>query len=84
LLSIFDKYIFAKIREKMFLTSVPNVLLTKYYSGYQIEKNAMGGAGSTYGERIRVYRGLVGKPEGKKKRGRPRRRLEDDTRWIFR
>jgi hypothetical protein len=49
----------------MFLRSVPNVLLTKYYLGYQIEKNVMGGARSTYGERRRVYRGLVGKPEGK-------------------
>ena len=45
----------------MFLRSVPNVFLTKYYSGYQIEKNAMGVARSTYGERRRVYRGLVGK-----------------------
>ena len=33
----------------MFLCSVPNVLLTKFYSGYQIEKNEMGVARSTYG-----------------------------------
>jgi hypothetical protein len=59
-LSIFVKYIFAKVRQKMFLKNVPNVLLTKYYSGYQIEKNAMGGVRSTYGERRRVYRGWWG------------------------
>ena len=33
-----------------------------------------------------VHRVLVGKPEGKRPLGRPRRRLEDNTilRWIFR
>jgi hypothetical protein len=30
------------------------------------------------GERSGVYRGLVGKPEGKRPLGRPRRRLEDN------
>jgi len=30
------------------------------------------------GERIRVYRVLVGKPEGKRPLGRPRRRWEDN------
>jgi hypothetical protein len=40
----------------------------------------MGGACSTYGEGIGVYRVLVGKPEGKKPLGRPRRRLEDNVR----
>jgi len=35
------------------------------------------------GERRRVYRVLVGKPEGKRPLGRPRRRLEDKLRWIF-
>jgi hypothetical protein len=29
-------------------------------------------------ERTGVYRGLVGKPEGKRTFGRPRRRLEDN------
>jgi hypothetical protein len=28
-----------------------------------------------------VYRGLVGKPEGKRPLGRPRRRWEDNTGW---
>ena len=30
------------------------------------------------GEKRDVYRGLVGKPEGKRSLGRPRRRLEDN------
>jgi len=38
--------------------------------GDQIEKNEMGGAGSTYGERGGSYRNLVGRPVG-------RRPLED-------
>jgi hypothetical protein len=40
----------------------------------------MGGTCSTYGEGIGVYRVLVGKPEGKRPLGRPRRRWEDDVR----
>jgi hypothetical protein len=31
-----------------------------------------------------VYRALVEKPEGKRPLGRPRRRWEDNTKWIFR
>jgi len=38
--------------------------------GVQIEKNEVGGAGSTYGERGGSYRILVGRPVG-------RRPLED-------
>jgi hypothetical protein len=41
-------------------------------------KNEMGGACGTYGERERVHRVLVGKPEGKRPLGRPRRRWEDN------
>jgi hypothetical protein len=51
-----------------------SVLLNKYCSGDQIEKNGMGGECSTYGERRDVYRVLVGKPERKRRLGRPRRR----------
>jgi hypothetical protein len=36
----------------------------------------MGGACGTYGERRSAYRVLVGKPEGKKRLGKPRLRLE--------
>jgi hypothetical protein len=37
----------------------------------------MGGACSADGEERGVYRGLVGKPEGKRPLGRPRRRWDD-------
>jgi hypothetical protein len=43
-----------------------------------MEKNEMGGARSTYGERRGVYWVLVGKPERKKPLGRPRRSWEND------
>jgi hypothetical protein len=45
---------------------------------FKTEKNEMGGACSTYGERRGVYRVLVGKPEVKRPLGRPRRRREED------
>jgi len=38
----------------------------------------MGGTCSAFGERRDVYRVLVGKPEGKRTLGRPRRRWEDN------
>jgi hypothetical protein len=38
----------------------------------------MGGACSTNGEKRNAYRILVGKPEGKRPLGRPRRRWEDN------
>jgi len=41
---------------------------------YEIEKNEVGGAYSMYGESRGVYRALMGKPEGKRPHGRPRRR----------
>jgi hypothetical protein len=44
----------------------------------------MGGACSTYGERIGAYMFLVGRPEGKKPLVRPKRRWEDNIKWIFR
>jgi hypothetical protein len=37
----------------------------------------VGGACGTQGEERKVYKVLVGKPEGKKPLGRPRRRWED-------
>jgi hypothetical protein len=39
----------------------------------------MGGECSTYGEGRGVYRVSVGKPEGKRPLGRPRRRWEDNV-----
>jgi hypothetical protein len=36
------------------------------------------------GEESGVHRVLVGKPEGKRPLGRPRRRWKDKLRWIFR
>jgi hypothetical protein len=40
----------------------------------------MGGPCSTNGEKRNAYRLLVGKPEGKRSLGRPRRRWVDNTR----
>jgi hypothetical protein len=42
------------------------------------QQNKMGAACSTYGERGCDYRVLMGKPEGKRPPGRPRRRWEDN------
>jgi hypothetical protein len=36
------------------------------------------------GERRVAYRVLVGKLEGKRPLGRPKRRWEDNIKWIFR
>jgi hypothetical protein len=58
--------------ELNYLYSSPNIVRV-----IQIEKNEMGEACSTYGERRGLYRVLVGNPEGKISLGRPRRRWED-------
>jgi len=50
------------------------MLLTKYHLVHQIEKNEIGGARSTYGEKRCVYRVMMGKPEDRRPFGRPRRR----------
>ena len=52
--------------------------LTQHCSGDQIENNEMGGACNINGERICVNRVLVGKSEGKRTLGRPRRRWEEN------
>jgi hypothetical protein len=57
------------------MTCTPHPLLC----GDKTEKNEMGGACSSDGEGRYVYRVLVGKPEGKRPLGRPRRRWEDNT-----
>jgi len=53
------------------------VFLTRTYSGNQM-KNEMGRGCDLYGEKIYVYRVLVGKPEGKRLLGRPDHRWEDN------
>jgi hypothetical protein len=45
---------------------------------------SMGGACSVNGKRRGVYRVLVGKPEGMRPLGRPRRRLEDNIKMDLR
>jgi hypothetical protein len=59
------------------LYTIDNAVLTK------IENNELGGACSTYGERRGVYMVLVGKPEGKRPLGRPRRRSEDNIKMAI-
>ena len=43
----------------------------------------MGGVLARMGESRSVYNVLVGKPEGKRPLGRPRRRWEANIKWIF-
>ena len=57
-----------------------SVLLTQYCAGDKIEKNEMGWACGAYGWERGVYRVLVGKPEGKRPLGRPRRWWVDNIR----
>jgi hypothetical protein len=57
-----------------------SILLIQYCAGDNIEKNEMGGACSADGEERGVYSVSVGKPEGKRPLGRPRRRWEDNIR----
>ena len=57
-----------------------SLLLTQYCAGDKIEKNEMGWACGAYGWGEGAYRVLVGKPEGKRPLGRPRRRWVDKIR----
>jgi hypothetical protein len=59
------------------LYSSPTIL------GDKIEKNEMGGACRLMRERRGVYRVLVGKYEGTRPLGRPKRRWEDNVKWIL-
>jgi hypothetical protein len=47
---------------------------------HRVKKDDMGRIFSTNGEKRNAYRILVGKPEGKRPLGRPRRRWEDNKR----
>jgi hypothetical protein len=48
------------------------------YCWGKIKKNEMGCACGAYGEERGLYRVFVGKPEGRRPLGRPRRRWEDN------
>jgi hypothetical protein len=50
----------------------------------QVKKieNDMGGLVARMGEKRVVYRSLVGKPEGKRPLGRPRRRWENNIKMV--
>jgi hypothetical protein len=48
-----------------------------------VKEDEMVGACSTNGEKRNVYNILVGKPEGKRPLGRPRRSLEDNIKMGF-
>ena len=56
----------------MLILIITGIFLAHYFSGDKIEKNEMGGSGSTYGERRVLYRVSAGKPKGKRPLGRPR------------
>jgi hypothetical protein len=51
--------------------------------GDQKEKNEIGRAGSTYGERRGSYRILVGRPVGRRPLVRSRHRWGIISKWIF-
>ena len=61
------------------LYSLPNIVRV-------VKSGRMRWAGhvARMGEGRGVYRVLVGKPDGNRPLGRPRRRWEDKLRWIFR
>jgi hypothetical protein len=58
-------------------------IVRQYNSNDQIEEDEMGGACVTNGEKRNAYRLLVGKPEGKRPLGRPRRRWVDNIGMDF-
>ena len=72
-----SQIMFNFLRLRMLLWSV---LLTQYCAGNKIEKNEMGWACGAYGWGEGGYRVLVGKPEGRRPLGRPRRRWVDNNR----
>jgi hypothetical protein len=49
----------------------------------QVKEDEMGRACSTNGERRNAYRILVGKTEGKRQLGRPRRKWVDNIKMIL-
>jgi len=73
-----DWIVWAQDRDRW--RALESVLLTQYCAGDKIEKNEMGRACGTYGEKSGTYRVLVGKPEGRRPLGRPKRRWLDNIR----
>ena len=61
------------------ILSFTSVFITKYFSVDQIENNEMGEACSMCGGEVRCNRVLVGKSKGKRPRGIPRRRWENNV-----
>jgi hypothetical protein len=59
-------------------------VLIIFHSGDQAKKTKMGRICNTYGERKAAYRVLMGKPEGRRPLGRPRRRWEDNIKTDLR
>jgi hypothetical protein len=59
------------------------LLPTKYHSDDKVKKIEMDRTCSTYGDRKRAYRVLVGKPEGRRPLGRPRRNGRIILKWVF-
>ena len=56
--------------------------LNQYYSGDKLEKNVVEGTCSMYGEGGGAYRGLVGKPEGKRPHEGLRRKWENNINLL--
>jgi hypothetical protein len=61
-----------------------SVLLIKYHLGDQVKKTEMSRTCSTCWERSGAYRVFVGKPEGRRLLGRPRRSWKDIIKTDFR
>jgi hypothetical protein len=59
------------------------VLITKYYSGNQIEKNGMSGACSMYAGKERCIQDFGGRPEGGDHLGDPGIDGRIILKWIF-
>jgi hypothetical protein len=70
-------------------TNFLEVLYTDFYSSpdiiRQVKSRRMRWVGhvARMGEEIKVHKVLVGKPEGKRPLGRPRRRWEMGSEWIL-
>jgi hypothetical protein len=71
------------VNSKISRSSEDRFLVLYKHSGDQVKKTEMGRTCGAYGERRGAYRALVGKPEGRRPLGRPRRRWGIILKWIF-